>query len=280
MLARRITTILPDMNVEEALEVTKIYSIVGLTNDNQIISQRPFRSPHHTTSKVALIGGGRDAKPGEISLAHRGVLFLDELPEFNKSTLEVLRIPLEDRKVLVSRANQTCQYPASFMLVASMNPCPCGYYGSNEKECTCSAKEIDAYMHKVSGALLDRIDIQVEVHSVEYDKMVENRKGEASSQIKERVNKARKLQEERYKEDNIFSNSELTPKLIEKYCQIDLESKKLLEKAFKKLNLSSRAYNRILKVARTIADLEAREKISKEDIAEAIQYRSLDKKYF
>lgn len=280
MLARRITTILPDMNVEEALEVTKIYSIVGLTNKNQIISQRPFRSPHHTTSKVALIGGGRDAKPGEISLAHRGVLFLDELPEFNKSTLEVLRIPLEDRKVLVSRANQTCQYPASFMLIASMNPCPCGYYGSNEKECTCSSREIDAYMHKVSGALLDRIDIQVEVHSVDYDKMVEDRKGESSIQIKERVNKARKLQEERYKKDNIFSNSELTPKLIEKYCQIDSESKKLLEKAFKKLNLSSRAYNRILKVARTIADLEGRENISKEDIAEAIQYRSLDKKYF
>lgn len=280
MLARRITTILPDMNVEEALEVTKIYSIVGLTNKNQIISQRPFRSPHHTTSKVALIGGGRDAKPGEISLAHRGVLFLDELPEFNKSTLEVLRIPLEDRKVLVSRANQTCQYPASFMLIASMNPCPCGYYGSNEKECTCSSREIDAYMHKVSGALLDRIDIQVEVHSVDYDKMVEDRKGESSIQIKERVNKARKLQEERYKKDNIFSNSELTPKLIEKYCQIDSDSKNLLEKAFKKLNLSSRAYNRILKVARTIADLEGKKNISKEDIAEAIQYRSLDKKYF
>lgn len=280
MLARRITTILPDMNVEEALEVTKIYSIIGLTNKNQIISQRPFRSPHHTTSKVALIGGGRDAKPGEISLAHRGVLFLDELPEFNKSTLEVLRIPLEDRKVLVSRANQTCQYPASFMLIASMNPCPCGYYGSNEKECTCSSREIDAYMHKVSGALLDRIDIQVEVHSVDYDKMVEDRKGESSIQIKERVNKARKLQEERYKKDNIFSNSELTPKLIEKYCQIDSDSKNLLEKAFKKLNLSSRAYNRILKVARTIADLEGKKNISKEDIAEAIQYRSLDKKYF
>lgn len=268
------------MNTEEALEVTKIYSIVGLTNNNQIISKRPFRSPHHTTSKVALIGGGRNAKPGEISLAHRGILFLDELPEFNKSTLEVLRIPLEDRKVLVSRANQNCEYPANFMLVASMNPCPCGYYGSNEKECTCSSKEIDSYMNKVSGALLDRIDIQVEVHSVEYSKITENKKGESSSQIKERVNKARKFQEKRYKKDNIFSNSELTPKLIEKYCQIDSESKKLLEKAFKKLNLSSRAYNRILKVARTIADLEERENISKEDIAEAIQYRSLDKKYF
>ena len=280
MLARRITTILPDMNEEEALEVTKIYSIVGLTNNNQIITQRPFRSPHHTTSKVALIGGGRNANPGEISLAHRGILFLDELPEFNKSSLEVLRIPLEDRTVLISRANQNCRYPANFMLIASMNPCPCGYYGSNEKECTCSSRDIDAYMHKVSGALLDRIDIQVEVHSVEYSKMVGNQTSETSSQIKERVNKSRKIQEERYKHDNIYSNSELTPKLIEKYCKIDSASKKLLEKAFKKLNLSSRAYNRILKVARTIADLEERENISKEDIAEAIQYRSLDKKYF
>ena len=280
MLARRITTILPDMNEEEALEVTKIYSIVGLTNNNQIITQRPFRSPHHTTSKVALIGGGRNANPGEISLAHRGILFLDELPEFNKSSLEVLRIPLEDRTVLISRANQNCRYPANFMLIASMNPCPCGYYGSNEKECTCSSRDIDAYMHKVSGALLDRIDIQVEVHSVEYSKMVGNQTSETSSQIKERVNKSRKIQEERYKHDNIYSNSELTPKLIEKYCKIDSASKKLLEKAFKKLNLSSRAYNRILKVARTIADLEERENISKEDIAEAIQYRSLDRKYF
>ena len=229
---------------------------------------------------MALIGGGRNANPGEISLAHRGILFLDELPEFNKSSLEVLRIPLEDRTVLISRANQNCRYPANFMLIASMNPCPCGYYGSNEKECTCSSRDIDAYMHKVSGALLDRIDIQVEVHSVEYSKMVGNQTSETSSQIKERVNKSRKIQEERYKHDNIYSNSELTPKLIEKYCKIDSASKKLLEKAFKKLNLSSRAYNRILKVARTIADLEERENISKEDIAEAIQYRSLDKKYF
>ena len=280
MLAKRITTILPDMTFEEALEVTKIHSIVGLTSQNHIILKRPFRNPHHTASKIALIGGGKNQKPGEISLAHRGILFLDELPEFNKSSLEVLRIPLEDRTVLISRANQNCRYPANFMLIASMNPCPCGYYGSNEKECTCSSRDIDAYMHKVSGALLDRIDIQVEVHSVEYSKMVGNQTSETSSQIKERVNKSRKIQEERYKHDNIYSNSELTPKLIEKYCKIDSASKKLLEKAFKKLNLSSRAYNRILKVARTIADLEERENISKEDIAEAIQYRSLDKKYF
>lgn len=280
MLARRLTTILPDMNFEEALEVTKIHSIVGLTNKSQIILQRPFRSPHHTASKVALIGGGKNAKPGEISLAHRGILFLDELPEFNKTTLEVLRIPLEDGRVVISRANQNCEYPAKFMLVASMNPCPCGYYGSKEKECTCSSSEIDKYMHKISGPLLDRIDIQVEVQSVDYEKMLGNQKEETSEQIKERVDKARHMQEVRYKNYNIFSNSELTPKLIEKYCLIDKEGKEILEKAFKKLNLSSRAYNRILKVSRTIADLAGRENIEKTDIAEAIQYRSLDKKFF
>lgn len=280
MLARRITTILPDLNFEEALEVTKIHSIAGLTNKNQIILKRPFRSPHHTASKAALVGGGKNAMPGEISLAHRGILFLDELPEFNKSTLEVLRVPLEDGKVLISRVNKNCEYPANFMLIASMNPCPCGYYGSNEKECTCSSNEINKYMHKISGPLLDRIDIQVEVHSVEYNKIVRKEKEESSQKIKSRVNKARKVQEERYKQYNIYSNSELSPKLIEKYCAIDEESKAILEKAFKKLNLSSRAYNRILKVARTIADLAGRENIEKADIAEAIQYRSLDKKYF
>ena len=280
MLAKRITTILPDMNFEEALEVTKIHSIAGMTKENKLITQRPFRNPHHTASKVALIGGGKEAKPGEISLAHRGILFLDELPEFNKSTLEVLRLPLEDRQVLVSRANKNCEYPANFMLIASMNPCPCGYYGSREKECTCSSNEINRYIHKISGPLVDRIDIQVEVQSVEYNKIMDIKQEESSQEIKERVNKARKIQEERYKEYNIFSNAELSPKLIEKYCRVDEESKQLLERAFKKLHLSSRAYNRILKVSRTIADLDGRENISKKDIAEAIQYRSLDKKYF
>lgn len=280
MLARRITTILPDMNFEEALEVTKIHSIAGMTKENKLILNRPFRNPHHTATKVALIGGGKEAKPGEISLAHRGILFLDELPEFNKSSLEVLRLPLEDRQVLISRANKNCEYPANFMLIASMNPCPCGYYGSSEKECTCSSNDINRYIHKISGPLLDRIDIQVEVQSVDYTKMMNTSKEETSKEIKERVNKARKIQEERYKEYNIFSNAELSPKLIEEYCQVDEDSKKLLEIAFKKLNLSSRAYNRILKVSRTIADLEGRENISKQDIAEAIQYRSLDKKYF
>lgn len=280
MIARRITTILPDMNFEEALEVTKIHSIAGIATKNEIISKRPFRSPHHTASKVSLVGGGKNVKPGEISLAHRGILFLDELPEFNKNTLEVLRGPLEDRKVLISRANGNYEYPSNFMLIASMNPCPCGYYGSYEKECTCSSNEINKYMHKISGPLLDRIDIQVEVHSVEYKKIIGDEEEETSEQIKKRVDKARKIQEERYKEYNIYSNSELTPKLMERYCSIDDESKSMMEKAFKKLNLSSRAYNRILKVARTIADLKGEENIQKHDIAEAIQYRSLDKKYF
>ena len=280
MLARRITTILPDMNSSEALEVTKIHSVAGMTKNNKLVLERPFRSPHHTASKVALIGGGVAVKPGEISLAHRGILFLDELPEFNKSTLEVLRMPLEDRKVLISRASSNCEYPANFMLIASMNPCPCGYYGSNEKECTCSANDISRYIHKISGPLLDRIDIQIEVQSVDYKQMIDKKKGESSEVIRERVNKARKIQEDRYREYKVFSNSELTPKLIEKYCKLDEDSKFILEKAFKRLNLSSRAYNRILKVARTIADLAGREDISKEDIAEAIQYRSLDKKYF
>lgn len=280
MLAQRISSILPDMNFEESLEVTKIHSIAGMTKYHQIITKRPFRSPHHTASKVSLVGGGKEAKPGEISLAHRGILFLDELPEFNKNTLEVLRVPLEDRKVLISRANKNYEYPANFMLIASMNPCPCGYYGSTEKECTCSSNEINKYIRKISGPLLDRIDLQVEVSSIDYAKISNKSKEESSRDIKIRVNKARKIQEERYKKYNIYSNSELTPKLIEKYCELDEESKNMLEIAFEKLNLSSRAYSRILKVARTIADLNEKENITINEIAEAIQYRSLDKKYF
>lgn len=280
MLAQRISTILPDMNFEESLEVTKIHSIAGMTKNNQIITKRPFRSPHHTASKISLVGGGKESKPGEISLAHRGILFLDELPEFNKNTLEVLRVPLEDRKVLISRANKNHEYPANFMLIASMNPCPCGYYGSNEKECTCSSNEINKYLRKISGPLLDRIDLQVEVSSIDYTKIANKSKEESSREIKFRVNKARKIQEKRYKEYNIYSNSELTPNLIEKYCHLDEASKSMLEKAFEKLNLSSRAYSRILKVARTIADLNGKENITINEIAEAIQYRSLDKKYF
>lgn len=280
MLAKRLPGILPDMNFDEILEVTKIHSIARQASKNQIIMQRPFRSPHHTASKISITGGGKNSKPGEISLAHRGVLFLDELPEFNKSTLEVLRGPLEDRKVLISRANGSYEYPTNFMLIASMNPCPCGYYGSNEKECNCSSNDINKYMSKISGPLLDRIDIQVEIHGIDYKKLIGKEKGESSKQIQARVNKARKIQETRYKKYKIYSNSELTPKLMEEFCKIDKESEEILEKTFKKLKLSSRAYNRILKVARTIADLEGKEKIEKAHITEAIQYRSLDKKYF
>ena len=281
MMARRIPSILPDLNFNEALEITKIHSISGnLEKDVGLITARPFRAPHHTVSSTSLIGGGRIPKPGEISLAHNGVLFLDELPEFNKSTLEVLRGPLEDGIVTISRVNATLTYPCNFMFVASMNPCPCGFFGSKDKTCTCSEQSINRYMNKISGPLLDRIDIQIEVTPVKYKNLNSSSKEESSFEIKKRVNFARKIQQNRYKQDKIYSNSQLTPKLIEKYCALDLESQKLLETAFKKLGLSARAYSRILKVARTIADLENKENIELSHIAEAIQYRSLDKKYW
>ena len=281
MMARRIPTILPDLTFEEALETTKIHSIAGtLPKDTPIITTRPFRAPHHTVSAVSLAGGGKIPKPGEISLAHYGVLFLDELPEFNKHTLEVMRGPLEDRIITISRVNATLTYPCNFMFVASMNPCSCGFYGSKEKECTCSPQSISKYINKISGPLLDRIDIQIEVTPVKYQKLDEDTYVETSSQIKERVNKARKIQQERYKDEGIYSNAELTPKLTGKYCKLDEPSRILLQKAFEKLGLSARAYGRILKVARTIADLEGSENIEQKHIAEAIQYRSLDKKYW
>ena len=281
MLARRIPTILPDMTIDEMLEVTKIYSIVGLTSKEMpLISNRPFRSPHHTVTPVSLVGGGKNPKPGEISLAHNGVLFLDELPEFNTNSLEVLRGPLEDRKITISRLNSTITYPCNFMFIASMNPCPCGYFGSNEKECKCKPEQIKKYINKISGPLLDRIDIHIEVSGIKFSKLQSDKKVENSKEIKNRVNKARKIQIERYKEYNIYSNAELTPKLIEKFCKLDNSSKIILEKAFKKLELSPRAYGRILKVARTIADLEEQYQISQKHLAEAIQYRSLDRKYW
>lgn len=281
MMARRIPTILPDLTFEEALETTKIHSIAGiLPKDTPIITTRPFRAPHHTVSAVSLVGGGKIPKPGEISLAHYGVLFLDELPEFNKQTLEVMRGPLEDRIITISRINATLTYPCNFMFVASMNPCSCGFYGSKEKECTCSEQSISRYMNKISGPLLDRIDIQIEVTPVKYQKLDDDEEVETSSQIKERVNKARKIQIERYKNENIYSNAELTPKLTQKYCKLDGASRNLLQKAFEKLGLSARAYGRILKVARTIADLDGSKEIEQKHIAEAIQYRSLDKKYW
>lgn len=280
MLAKRITTILPDLTFEEALEVTKIHSISGMTdNDIGIITKRPFRSPHHTISPTSMIGGGVIPKPGEISLSHNGVLFLDELPEFNRNTLEVLRGPLEDRNVTISRLYSKVVYPANFMLVTSMNPCPCGYYGSTEKECKCSKLAIEKYLNRISGPLLDRIDLHVEVKPVKYQKLNSGNKVESSKQIKERVNNARRIQYLRYKDLNIFSNAELTPKIIEKYCVLNEECKKILELAFNKLGLSARAYGRILKVARTIADLDGSNNIQKQHLAEAIQYRSLDRKY-
>ena len=281
MLARRIPTILPDMTIDEALEVTKIYSIVGLTSkETPLISNRPFRSPHHTVTPVSLVGGGKNPKPGEISLAHNGVLFLDELPEFNRNSLEVLRGPLEDRKITISRLNSTITYPCNFMFIASMNPCPCGYFGSKEKECKCKPEQIRKYINKISGPLLDRIDIHIEVAGIKFSKLQSDKKVENSKEIKNRVNKARKIQIKRYKEYNIYSNSELTPKLIEKFCKLNNDSKIILEKAFKKLGLSPRAYGRILKVARTIADLELQTEISHKHLVEAIQYRSLDRKYW
>ncbi len=281
MLARRLPSILPELSFNEALEITKIYSIVGLTSkETPLILKRPFRSPHHTITSVSLVGGGKNPKPGEISLAHYGVLFLDELPEFNKNTLEVLRGPLEDRIVTISRLNASITYPCNFMLIASMNPCPCGYYGSNDKECCCKPDQIKKYRNKISGPLLDRIDLHIEVNGVKYEKLQSTKKEETSETIRKRVNKARKIQITRYKKYNIYSNSELSPSLIEKFCKLNSECKKILEISFEKLGLSARAYSRILKVARTIADLEESKEIKQKHLAEAIQYRSLDRKYW
>lgn len=280
MLARRLPTILPDLTFDEALEITKIHSIAGmLPKNSSIINTRPFRAPHHTASSPSIIGGGHIPKPGEISLAHFGVLFLDELPEFNKSTLEVLRGPLEDKEVTISRVNGAVTYPADFMFIASMNPCPCGYYGSGEKECTCSPQAINRYLGRLSGPLLDRIDIHIEVKPVKYKKLSSKDRPEVSYIIKERVDRARKIQLARYEGLGIYSNSGLTPKLIEKYCKIDEKGQQILDSAFKKLGLSARAYGRILKVARTIADLDGKDNIDYRHLAEAIQYRSLDRKY-
>ena len=281
MLARRIPSILPDLTFEEALEITKIHSIAGLiSKDVPILLERPFRSPHHTITINSLVGGGKIPKPGEISLAHFGVLFLDELPEFNKNTLEVLRGPLEDREVTISRVNASLTYPCNFMFVASMNPCPCGFYGSKDKECTCTPEAISRYMGKISGPLLDRIDIQIEVTPVKYQKIASEEKIESSEVIKHRVDSARKIQLDRYKQYGIFSNSELTPSLSNIYCKLDLKSKEIVQNAFERLGLSARGYERILKVARTIADLDEKENIEAKHIAEAIQYRSLDRKYW
>ncbi len=281
MMAKCLPSILPDLNLEEALETTKIYSVAGLIEEKvPIITKRTFRAPHHTISGASLIGGGRIPKPGEISLAHNGVLFLDELTEFNKHTLELMRGPLEDGKVNISRVNASLTYPCNFMLIASMNPCPCGYYGSKDKNCTCSRGQIDKYIGKISGPLLDRIDIHIEVEAVDYKSLQGEETEEKSEDIKRRVNNARKIAYERYKEYGIYSNSELTPTLIEKYCKLGETEKGVLKNAFEKLGFSARAYGRILKVARTIADLDEKENIELKHITEAIKYRDLDRKYW
>ena len=281
MLAQRMPSILPDLSFDEALEVTKIHSIAGLLpKDQPLILNRPFRSPHHTISSAGLSGGGSTPKPGELSLAHNGILFLDELPEFRRDSLEVLRQPLEDGNVTISRVNATLTYPCNIMLIASMNPCKCGYFGDSRRQCTCTPTQVNRYRSRISGPLLDRIDIQVEVSNVDYDDLSSTENSETSAEIKKRVNKTRKLQLERYKDYNIYSNSQLDAGMLKKFCPLGEEENAILRAAFDNLGLSARAHSRILKVARTIADLEGSENIKSEHIAEAIQYRSLDRKYF
>ena len=278
MIAKRLPTILPPLNIDEALETTKIHSVAGkLRKDDSLLSVRPFRSPHHTISDVALVGGGSFPQPGEISLAHNGVLFLDELPEFQRTVLEVMRQPLEDRVVTISRAKFTVEYPASFMLVAAMNPCPCGYYNHPEKECVCAPGVVQKYLNKISGPLLDRIDIHIEVTPVAFSELSSERAQEKSADVRERVMRARLLQEQRYSGEHMHCNAQMSSQQLRRICRIDAAGQALLQKAMERLGLSARAYDRILKVARTIADLAASPEIRTEHLAEAIQYRSLDR---
>ena len=279
MLAKRLPSILPPLNLHEALETTKIHSVAGMMSDNDsLITVRPFRSPHHTISDVALVGGGTYPQPGEISLAHHGVLFLDELPEFKRSVLEVMRQPIENRSITISRAKFTVDYPASFMLITSMNPCPCGYYNHPEKACVCAPGMVQKYLNKISGPLLDRIDLHVEVTPVPFRELSKMRKSEKSSEVRKRVIAARKIQEKRFEEnEGIFANAQMSPKQLRTYCRIEDTGQELMKTAMEKLGLSARAYDRILKVSRTIADLDNSENINNEHLAEAIQYRSLDR---
>lgn len=279
MLAKRLPSILPPLSLGESLETTKIHSVAGrLQNNTGLISKRPFRDPHHTISTVAMTGGGSYPQPGEISLAHNGILFLDELPEFNRSVLEVLRQPLEDRKITISRVKSNVEYPASFMLVASMNPCPCGYYNHPTKACVCSPGQVQKYLNRISGTLLDRIDLQIEVVPVPFEKMSDAHPGEASSSIRERVISARQIQENRYADiPGVYCNAQMSSKLLSLYARPDDKGLALLKNAMNRLNLSARAYDRILKVARTIADLENSDLIQPSHLAEAIGYRNLDR---
>ena len=279
MMARRLPSILPPLSLAESLETTQIHSVAGkLSSGTSLISQRPFRSPHHTVSQVGLTGGTSKAMPGEVSLAHNGVLFLDELTEFNRATLEILRQPLEDRKITITRANYTVEYPCSFMLVASMNPCPCGYYGDPLHKCTCTPGQISRYLAKISGPLLDRIDIHCEIQAVPFNELSKMKPGEPSTSHRERVIKARLIQEERFKDyKNVHCNAQMTERILHQYAEPDEASLDMLRLAMEKLSLSARAYSRILKVARTIADLEGTEKVQSQHIAEAIGYRNLDR---
>jgi len=279
MLAKRIPTIMPELSFEESMEISKIYSIAGLMERQALIAKRPFRSPHHTITTTALVGGGTVPKPGEISLAHLGVLFLDELPEFQKCTIEVLRQPLEDKAVTIARLNASYQYPAGFMLVAAMNPCCCGYYPDRNR-CNCSINLVKRYLNRISQPLLDRFDICIEALQMNYKELQVQEKQESSEDIRRRVDLARKIQMDRYKGQNIYFNSQLTPRTIKKYCKLEVKEQALLEEAFVKMNLSARAYHRILKVARTIADLDESDRITTKHISEAIFYRSMDQKYW
>ena len=279
MMAKRLPSILPPLSLSESLETTKIHSVAGrLGKDASLVAVRPFRSPHHTISSVALVGGGTNPQPGEISLAHNGVLFCDELPEFNRSVLEMLRQPLEDRHISIARAKYNIDYPASFMLVASMNPCPCGYYNHPTKPCVCSPSQVQKYLNKISGPLLDRIDIQVEITPVPFDELTNVAPSESSVSIRERVLRARQIQQQRFADEpGVHSNAQMTPRLLQKYAQLDERGRNMLQTAMDRLNLSARAYDRILKVARTIADLDGSPDILSAHIAEAIGYRSLDR---
>ena len=282
MLAKRLPTILPPLEFEAALELTKIHSVAGLTGRAGLVTERPFRSPHHTISDAGLIGGGAVPRPGEVSLAHQGVLFLDELPEFDRSVLEVLRQPLEDQRVTISRASMSLTFPASFMLAAAMNPCPCGFWNDPTRECRCTPLQIQRYVGRISGPLLDRIDIHIDVPAVKFRDLTGDAPPETddSATIRQRVIAARERQRDRLTTEKIFSNAEMTPRMIRRYCRIDSDSEQMLERAMTRLGLSARAYDRILKVSRTIADLEGCEDIRASHVAEAVGYRSLDRTYW